>query len=47
MTLVVPADELGTLSPALQRLGGVVAGLLIAESVGLLWPAQSSGRNSR
>jgi uncharacterized membrane protein YccC len=46
MTLVVPADELGTLSPALQRLGGVVVGLLIAESVGLLWPAQASGRNS-
>jgi hypothetical protein len=46
MTLVVPAQELGTLSPALQRLGGVVVGLLIAEGVGLLWPAQASRRTS-
>jgi uncharacterized membrane protein YccC len=38
MVLVGPPGELGSLLPALQRLGGIVAGLVLAEVVLLVWP---------
>lgn len=39
MTLVVPVEDLGHLTPAMGRLAGVIVGALIAEAIAQVWPA--------
>jgi uncharacterized membrane protein YccC len=42
MLLVVPAEEIGRITPVVQRLEGVGAALVASILVGSLWPASSS-----
>jgi uncharacterized membrane protein YccC len=41
LILVVPADELGRITPVVQRLEGIAAALAVSILVGCLWPGSS------